>query len=400
MDLQNYSIVVLVANGVISLFFSLLTLWLIYSMKKRNGYLLLIVQLTIAQAIYDISIVMIAGPIEVYLTYTGLRTISGLASTLWTNVISFVVLYVVWYLRVYDIQGNIYLLSSIVMIPSISIGLSIPLVISNLSALSIASYFYSYFRWASIVFNVVVYLVLTLKLKARRFKRSRLLGPEGIDPIEVLTHRMKYYPIVQVITRGGSLWYESQYGYGYSYFLSTSTEYRVSVMVYAICLPVAGIGYFLIFVLLCPGASTRLYNTFASLTCGKCPLLPEGDVRIRAFDNNYGRGTVESNPSVTKFGTCRDDLESELSRVSSSSMNFAAGGSTGTDINIGNDNYDQDPDEAFHKERVDTISIGSGVTPDSGKGALNINYYYYDEEELSIEINNIYSKYSNSPPIS
>jgi hypothetical protein len=207
---------------------------------------------------------MIAGPQSTYPTYTGLRAISGLATSLWTNVISFVVLYVVWNLRVFDINRYFHILFAVVLVPSICIGLSIPLLLSDSTSLFIASEVYTYFRLLCIAFNITLYIVVTLKLRYRKNRRRELLGSIGIDdPIEVLTNRMKYYPIVQIITRGGSalsspsspmkkinclfffslagsLWYESQYGYGYSYFLENSTNYHIAVMVYAICLPIAG----------------------------------------------------------------------------------------------------------------------------------------------------------------
>jgi hypothetical protein len=149
---------------------------------------------------------MIACPQSIYPTYTGLRAISGLATSLWTNVISFVVLYVVWNLRVFDINRYFHILFAVVLVPSLCIGLSIPLLLSNPTSLFIASEVYTYFRLLCIAFNITLYIIVTLKLRHRKNRRRELLGSIGIDdPIEVLTNRMKYYPIVQIITRGGSI---------------------------------------------------------------------------------------------------------------------------------------------------------------------------------------------------
>lgn len=158
----------------------------------------------------------------VYLSYIGIRCISGLASTFWTNVISFVVFYVVWNLKSFNIMGNFHYLFAIVAVPSIVIGLIVPIyLVSDGLVFYVFSEIYFYLRLLSIIINMIIYIFLSIKLYQRDVNRlnfttffnnpSSLFAPVAEDPISVLTHRMKFYPIVQIVTRGGNIQYNTIY---------------------------------------------------------------------------------------------------------------------------------------------------------------------------------------------
>ncbi len=89
---------VLFVTGAVGLTFTLFTLWVVRSMGRYNSYILLVINLTIAQMFYDLSVLMVVLPgttgalIELFF-----RIFFGVASSLWTNIISFSAFFVVVY---------------------------------------------------------------------------------------------------------------------------------------------------------------------------------------------------------------------------------------------------------------------------------------------------------------
>ena len=102
-DHQFMAICFAVGFATISLLASLLTLYLIKRLKKWNGYIQLVVSLTVCQIIYDISFFFL--PLSTMwgeYIYVFLNTFGGLASSLWSNVIILVTARIVILLRTVD----------------------------------------------------------------------------------------------------------------------------------------------------------------------------------------------------------------------------------------------------------------------------------------------------------
>ena len=100
---QFTAITLAITFATLSLLASLLTLLLIRRLQKWNGYIQLVVSLTVCQIIYDISffflpIISLWGQ---YL-YVFFNTLGGLTSSLWSNVIILVTARIVIRLRTVD----------------------------------------------------------------------------------------------------------------------------------------------------------------------------------------------------------------------------------------------------------------------------------------------------------
>jgi hypothetical protein len=67
---------------------------------RFNGYLLLVASMTLCEMLYDINYMLkiSSSPIACY-TWQFLDILGGLSLSIWTNIISFVIMYVVIYLR-------------------------------------------------------------------------------------------------------------------------------------------------------------------------------------------------------------------------------------------------------------------------------------------------------------
>ena len=250
---DNITIILLLVFGLLGSICSLLTIYLVYSMKRWTGYLRLVVNLTLCQLFYDISIIMISGTSKANLyTYISLRCISGIATTLWSNVISYVVLYVVITLKAFNVNNNFNMIFTCIFIPAILIGVILPYAIAtnNNNLAYIFEQIYFWIRILSIIINIIFYIILTIILQKYNHNTIHYSN----DPIAILAFRMKYYPLIQIITRLAASWYETKYGYTYNYLYSYSIIEKFSIILYSITFPSAGIGYFLIFLIVTPGA--------------------------------------------------------------------------------------------------------------------------------------------------
>ena len=102
-DHQFLAVALAVGCATVSLLASLLTLYLIRRLAKWNGYIQLVVSLTVCQIIYDISFFFL--PLTATwgrYFYVCLNTFGGLTSSLWSNVIIMVTARIVILLRTVD----------------------------------------------------------------------------------------------------------------------------------------------------------------------------------------------------------------------------------------------------------------------------------------------------------
>eukprot|EP01034_Spumella_vulgaris_P026192 gene26192-32729_t len=128
------------------------------------------------------------------------------------------------------------------------------------------------------------------------------------DPLKTLAGRLKYYPMVQICTWIGAAWYEFEYGFTISSFDGEgrkSTMQLVCIYVDAICSPSAGLGFFVIFLVVQPTAYAHLvFHVKKAFHC----LRPEDNMRHvhkRSFANSdfmYNR-TKSSESTVQASST-------------------------------------------------------------------------------------------------
>lgn len=260
--------------AIISFTCSCLTIWIIHLQHKWNGYLFLILNLSVSQAFYDISILLnplcynvngetdsIAFPLLQFLRYT-----SGVSATLWTNFILFQIIYVVYYMKVIDARDYWWYLLLFVFGVSVTVAL-ISIFISMLRL-------YYWIRIVLIVLNIIMYIFLQVRLhqidreqnSANRMSWISYFcttkSKQNQDPIKVLAYRLVYYPIVQILSRTAVAWYEqitNTSGFDYDYKPSSNTSTTIAYYLYSFTHPSAGIGYFIIFCCVSPGMSIFNY---------------------------------------------------------------------------------------------------------------------------------------------
>ncbi len=262
--------------GIFSLLCSLITLALIYKMDKNNGYLRLIASTTVFQLLYDVNyIIGVSYTYESCIAWHFLDILGGLSVAIWTNIVSFIILYVVAKIRSVDIFGNYKYFFFFSVIPPLVLAIlavsvndvlektdddgfescgygsgSLPTFIRNV---------YYWGRLLSIIVNFMVFIFISIRLQ-----RMAIFAPDPSSPtaavpkstsssafsarsavsdhqskaIYTLVSRMKYYPLVQALCRSGAAWNEFQ-GYQYSTF--------PSFIMASVCSPSTGACYFAVF---------------------------------------------------------------------------------------------------------------------------------------------------------
>lgn len=304
MTILGYSDTEFVAGSIalflalISFICTIVTLWLIYDMKRRNGYLLLINSLTTSQLIYDLAFVFLPFySNEICLDMlTFMCTFAGMAVTLWTNVISLVLYNIVRNLRSFDIYSYYHKFAAAIFIPSLILACLVVGYYGQQPYFGVFNEIYYWIRIASILFNVLIHGLISYKLSKMGYRERGVVGGQD-DPVRVLASRIKYYPVVQIVARAGAAWYEFAYGFetdSYSRKHMGTTQ-TVALFFYALCVPTAGIGYFLVFLKVQPAAYTHLSARLRQLAvwvmacfCFCC--VDADDWRRRSRDDSISAG--------------------------------------------------------------------------------------------------------------
>lgn len=217
-EIEVISAVLLGILATASLVATLITLYLIYDMNRWNGYMLLIFNLTLFQALYDVSFyfLMAFRNYACFQIFTFLATFSGLAVSLWTNIISFVLFYIVMRMRSFHIKSYIkYFFAAIVLISGIMASLCV-IFSANHNDIKLyrLQHNYYFFRILSIIVNISIHIAIQAKLyhlglsSLNNIKAGgRYVNIKAInDPLKILAARLKYYPIVQIVTWVGAAW--------------------------------------------------------------------------------------------------------------------------------------------------------------------------------------------------
>lgn len=258
--------IVKVVFATISLVCSTLVIFLIVKLNKRNGYILLIASMCICQMIYDASFELSLTHSNSLCTlmYAGLF-VGGLSVSIWTNIVSVVVLYMVTYLKSLNIL-KIYPMLFIIafVIPLILATFNYPHEFmlhcgdSNATARGVG-FFYLYGRLASTLISILTYAMTSYKVR----KMKRLMHTK--DSIDRLTTRMKYYVLVQILFRVFPSWSELNPGH-----------FPLELLL-AIFAPATGIAYFAVFLHMQPGA----YRMFRQILNQGCfvNVIPEREER-------------------------------------------------------------------------------------------------------------------------
>lgn len=253
------------AATIISSFFSILLMILLYLMRERStGFTTIILAMTIFQTMYDMSFYygVVPGPSTIVLVCNLFQISGGVGSSLFSNILASIVYYVLVYRKTVDVMKLFPWLCLIVFIP-VAVNCIVYIVayaedsthlyiIANLEI-------YYYIRLISIVLNFFLYSLTYIA--ARRIVGNMNARNEILDnAIITMVSRLKYYPLIQALARSGLTVYEMQYGYDFDPNPISSERFQLQIYS-ALIAPSASVGYFFVFLYMQPHA----YNYFIAL---------------------------------------------------------------------------------------------------------------------------------------
>lgn len=270
---RAFAILALLAT-LVSTLASVIMLGLIGKMGRWNGHLLLITTMTMFQTLYDIS--FYSAVIDVNNKYITIpsnvaQIIGGIGSSLTSNIVAGIAFYVIYYRKSFPIFQYYKILLLVVCLTALCDASLFVLSVSvkrfeYLADVSILGFYY-YTRLSSIFINFAFALLTMVQIRRTNSRRSNISFSE--QDINRLSFRLFYYPLVQAISRSGAAWYERQYGYNFSpdngYNFSpehTSNWAFAAQCTMAVSMPVASVGYLVIFLVMQPRAFETLVGLF------------------------------------------------------------------------------------------------------------------------------------------
>jgi hypothetical protein len=325
---------------------SLVILFLIKLMNKWNGYLALIWSVEICQLFYDASFALYNIKYRrIHALWTGIQFFGGLSSSVWTNILSFVVLYVVFKMSSFDILGHYYYFCFLALAPAFTIFILHMCYVGDDKAEINISNAYYYLRFLSIVFNFVTFGVIWYRARLIKSKSPSNKSPVEIA-INVLSLRMIYYPFMQAVTVLPAAIYEWMYGI-HQADPNSRAQFAFDCL-FAVLTPSTGIGYLAIFLVMQPNAYKHFWailTTGARYRPADCSGVANSSSTQSARSRNpttlISSTSVVPDTNQTKHGMVvplnRDELHERMVLMEDeellSEIDSAHGGSSGYDSN-------------------------------------------------------------------
>jgi hypothetical protein len=228
-------------------------------MKVRTGHVLLVLTMSYFQLLYDLTFFFSNVDCGYYVTVVAnfFQLSCGIGSSLVSNWIAFIALYIILYRQKFNIfDYYTHILASCVLpglVDAIIYLVAVCPADSQDDALldfSILDYYY-YTRLASIALNFIFVFLAFYKIDLMSSKTNNKSDQEMA--IRTLARRLIFYPVVQAIGRSGYAWYEFEYGVNIDVDDPTQEQFA-SLIFLTIITPMVSIGYLIIFLVMQPRA--------------------------------------------------------------------------------------------------------------------------------------------------
>jgi hypothetical protein len=269
---------------------SVVTLILIIKMKKYNGYMLMLSSMTIAEFCYDSSLFLFNFPQneDIFKVQLFFGIFAGTAASLWSLVFSFVLSYIIFSKKYFDIGINFPIYFVIVFV--LSIWDAIVCVANvNVDQQDFGKFFFIFniFRIAFLVVNIMVLMYVFISLFLQKNDPMNEKCEKKTNPIYVIAKRLCLYPIVQLISRYKLILFiiliiyfsktilffyripisiyqliYKQPLFGYELTQNHTSTQRLVFLISVVLTPSAGVGNFISFISVQAEAKNLLYRFF------------------------------------------------------------------------------------------------------------------------------------------
>ena len=258
-----------IVSCIINTLASLLTLYVIYWLPKsyHNGYLTMILIMTISQTFYDTSLFFYSAPegapgyFDLLDTSFYLGILFGINSSFWTCIISGVTSYVIWTRKYVAVQSNIiyFIIVNFILSFVIATSFIVPYVRHEEYAVTVTFGIYNYARLLIIIFDMLAINLIFIVLKSLQQKNMANKGEidSSYYPMYILAKRLMLYPLVQTISRIPVTIYQLHYNETVSQYPTgphPDTFKTALLFIGFWCTPLSGLGNCIVFFAMQKGA--------------------------------------------------------------------------------------------------------------------------------------------------
>jgi hypothetical protein len=276
-DAYRRAMDLLLGLSVVNLLASLLTLWLIFKMKQYNGYMYMVLSMTLAQAAFDANLFLFESKNEdSQLANIFFGVWCGTAAALWSLIICVVTTYIISSRKYFNIEQNFrYMLIGTTLA---SIWNAIACVVERKENDKQAfNTFFTIFNIDRILIVVATGLSISISFiqinSYSMFSSKHNKSTSTDNAVNMLAKRLCLYPLVQIVSRLPITVYQLVYDEPLRAFAfhvcpdscptsSQKTWFFLSV----IFTPAGGAGNFLAFLAVQPNARALLWNLICYAT--------------------------------------------------------------------------------------------------------------------------------------
>jgi len=277
----------------ISFICCIINIILIRSLSQWNFFLAILFYTALCEMLYSATFyfnecVDMGFDLNAFIAF--IQIFSGLAVTLWTNILSCVILYILKYRQAAHITEHFMKLSLVVYIPAVGDALAqlISWCEEDWYAATASATVYYWVRVLSILFNFVVFAYIYRKMQRMRGTLQR--PSAGEKSMFVVANRMMYYPIIQFMSRVFNAIYERSYSFGQFTQPVPTTQFLLRCLV-CVTQPSAGLGFLVVFLVFQPRAREVLG---ALLLCRYVEPSVEENAPLEQTDNGPSRVNTTS----------------------------------------------------------------------------------------------------------
>jgi len=242
--------------GVINACGSILILMLIYKLKKVNGYMKMVLAMTVSQAVYDIGLLLFDTNI-LFWQYTQLflGIFCGTLTGMWSLAIVFVMVYIIVYRAYFDVDSNFKWMLATITISCLafSIACAATYIAKDPSFLDLFAAF-NVIRVLIIVVTTICVVVAVYELRDMFDRKSS---------VRILVKRLTWYPLVQLMSRLPITVYQFYYATPlreFAFVLQPSGPQKFWFICSVILTPSGGLGNLVAFLNVQPDASELVWS--------------------------------------------------------------------------------------------------------------------------------------------
>jgi hypothetical protein len=282
---------------------SLFMMILMIDMNVWTDFTQLIFAMTCTQFVYDATVASFTFKLSVWMQ--AVCAFAGVSSFIISTYLAFVICHVLYFQVVFDFYRWKWLLAAIVVATNVSfciVGLY-GAYHDREDFVTIGFLAVTFTRLLCVFLNFIFFFISKYQVNnmTKYALASRGSLSNSVVAMRVLVDRIKYYPLMQAISRIPATIYEYTFGFNFGYYKMGTFQFTLSCISFLFII-IVPFGFFIIFLVMQPKAYSRLKYRLASICI--CFKLSNG---IANDNNSSGAASAQGISANTDVGSSRVD---------------------------------------------------------------------------------------------